>query len=301
MSGAPAWLGRQAVAPDPWADEESPGLEKRETWGAPLFLECNINYVGVLCRADMGHPSLTSVVWLLVRRRKVKVGILTLMITCAASVCVAQVTSIRIPLAGDVDKVTFDSSNVSPDDVNRWMQLSPNVGNYNEYLIPEILDMCFSDDPRYQGCVAGRAGEEDHVNVHNAQLNIDRIRRRISELEPSRYPAGLYEIVSYVRKIQLFGLWREEAKFTFIKAEDISALETPFEELDPKSICGLVLNSIRNAKNRSEASHLARFEWSNCVTDAEMKRVGPYPQKAWEDFLATNFIREHVIREKINE
>ena len=230
-----------------------------------------------------------------------KFGNLALMITFAASICVSQVTSIRIPLAGDVAKVTFDSSKVSSDDVRRWMQLSPNVGNYNEYLIPENLDMCFADDARYQGCVAGRAGEEYHVNFHNAQLNIERIRSRISELEPSRYPAGLFEIVSYVRKIQSFGLWREEQKFSFLKTEDPSALETPFEELDPKSICGPVLNSVRNAKNRSEASHIARFEWSNCVTEAEMKRVGPYPQKAWQDFLASNFIQEYVIREKIDE
>jgi len=231
----------------------------------------------------------------------VKFGNLALVITCSASICVSQVTSIRIPLAGDVNRVTFDSSKVSPDDVRRWMQLSPNVGNYNEYLIPDNLDMCFADDARYQGCVAGRPGEEYRVNFHNAQLNIERIRRRISELEPSRYPAGLFEIVSYVRKIQSFGLWRDEQMFSFLKTEDTSALETPFEELDPKSICGPVLKSIRNAKNRSGASHLARFEWSNCVTDAEMKRVGPYPQKAWQDFLAANFIRERVIREKIEE
>ncbi len=230
-----------------------------------------------------------------------KLGNLALMLTCAASICVSQVTSIRIPLAGDVNKVTFDSSKVSPDDVRRWMQLSPNVGNYNAYLLPENLDMCFADDPRYQGCVAGRPGEEYHFNFHNAQLNIERIRTRISELEPSRYPAGLFEIVSYVRKIQSFGRWRDEQMFSFLKTEDTSALETPFEELDPKSMCGPVLNSIRNAKNRSEASHLARFEWHNCITASEMKCVGPYPQKAWEDFLISNFIREHVIREKIDE
>lgn len=161
--------------------------------------------------------------------------------------------------------------------------------------------MCFADDPRYQGCVAGRPGEEYHVNYHNAQLNIERIRKRISELEPGRYPAGLFEVVSYVGKIQSFGLWREEAKLSFLKTENISSLETPSEDLDPKSMCGPVLNSIRNAKNRPEASRLARFEWSNCVTDAEMKRIGPYPQKAWDDFLAAHFINEHVIREKIDE
>jgi hypothetical protein len=32
-----------------------------------------------------------------------------------------------------------------------------------------------------------------------------------------------------------------------------------------------------------------------------MKRIGPYPQKAWEDFLAAHFIKEHVIRERIDE
>ena len=48
-----------------------------------------------------------------------RVGNLALMITCAATICVSQVTSIRIPLAGDIDKVTFDSSKVSPDDVRR--------------------------------------------------------------------------------------------------------------------------------------------------------------------------------------
>ena len=99
----------------------------------------------------------------------------------------------------------------------------------------------------------------------------------------------------------MFGLWRDEQMFSFLKTDDTSILETPFEQLDTKSICGPVLSSIRSAKNHPEASHLARYEWSNCVTDAEMKRVGPYPQKVWEDFLASSFIKEYVIREKIDE
>ena len=83
---------------------------------------------------------------------RVATVLLLAVITASAQ---APQSAIRIPLAGDVAKVTFDSSKVSSDDVRRWMQLSPNVGNYNEYLIPENLDMCFADDARYQGMRSG--------------------------------------------------------------------------------------------------------------------------------------------------
>lgn len=210
----------------------------------------------------------------------------------------AQETKIRIPLAGDIDEVTFDSAQVPPSEVKRWIRLSPNVGPYNNYLVPENIELCKSDDTRYEGC----GKEQEGVNLHNAQLNLDTIRGRIRALDPDRYPADLKEVVVYVRRIQSFALWAETQKLAFVESGDVSILESTFTGgIDPKRSCGTVLDRITKAENQAERSKLARFDWFNCVLEVQKQRIGEYPQGAWEKFLADHGIREHFIQEEVND
>ncbi len=208
-----------------------------------------------------------------------------------------QAETIRIPARIGTDEVTFDPSRVSALDVRRWIQLSPIVGGDNGYLIPENIELCYSNDPRYEGC----GKEQEGVNVHNAQLNIDKIQKRIRTLDTYHYPADLEKVVSYVRSIQSFGLWRNTQLIAFERRGDLSVLESPLGGINPKLSCGPVLDRIAKAKSHSEASHIARFDWSNCVTEAQREKIGEYPRDEWEKFLADHAIREHYIQEDITD
>lgn len=142
----------------------------------------------------------------------------------------AKAATIRIPLAGDVDEVTFDSSQLSPTEVERWMQLSPNVGPYNGFLIPENVELCDASDPRYRGC----GKEQEHLDFHNAQLNTDKIRMRIRDLDPAQYPPDLSKVVLYLRDVQYFGLWRNTQLVAFERHGDLSVLESHFDGINPR-------------------------------------------------------------------
>jgi len=220
----------------------------------------------------------------------------TLLLSLAVLVT-AKPTTIRIPLAGDVDEVTFDAARVSPVEVQRWFKLSPNVGPYSHYLVPENIELCDIDDPRYQGC--GR--EQAVINDHNARLNLAKIRQRIRDLKPDRYPPELAAVVEYLKQVQSFTLWEETRRLLFSKHFDVSVLTTKYKGVDPKVECGAVLQKIGEAPDRATESALAYRDWHYCMWKAEDKRIGPYPDHAWQSFLSAYGIREHLIRETVDD
>lgn len=204
-----------------------------------------------------------------------------------------QKNTLKFPLAGDVDEVMFDSAKVSADDLRRWMQLSPRIGNYNRYLIPENIADCFADDPRYIGC----GKEQEKINPVNAQLNLRKVRDRIDSLDPSRFPPDLSQVVSYVKQLQQFALWMQNRELEFAKTREPSALETSYFGVDPKASCAHVLDRIHSAKSPSEADKIARFDWQNCVWFAYKDKIGPYPEASWNTFLSKYGIDEKVKEE----
>lgn len=204
-----------------------------------------------------------------------------------------QANTIRIPARIGTVEVTFDRTRVSPLDVRRWFQLSPIVGGDNNYLYPEEVDQCIADDPRYEGCGKG----EDVVSLHNTQLTLDRIRKRIRGLDPKNYPEDLKDVVLYVRAIQSFGLWVDTQLMTFKKTGDASVLRVRFSGVDPGVVCGAALERIGGARSGTEPFRLARFDWRNCVWSEERKRIGEYPKAAWEKFLKNHGIEEHYVEE----
>ncbi|MHB8735422.1 MAG: hypothetical protein ACYC6M_08995, partial [Terriglobales bacterium] len=189
---------------------------------------------------------------------------------------------------GDFDEVTFDPVRVSATELKQWMKLSPFAEG--EYLIPNDIDACDSEDLRYQGC--GR--EPVVLNFHNAQLNLAKIRERIRELNTRHYPPELAPVIAYVKKIQSFALWENTQRLYFAEHFDASVLAAKYDGIDPKIKCGDVLKKIGTASDRVAASQLA-LSWRNCVWNANEKRIGAYPTRAWQAFLAAYGIRERYV------
>jgi hypothetical protein len=215
------------------------------------------------------------------------------MITCillAASM--PQESTIRINLPALVDEVTFNPTTTSADDVRRFMQLSPNVSPFNGYLVPESLESCKADDPRYHGC-----GVQNGVSLHNAKLNLENIQKRIQDLSRTDYPPELSAIVAYLKTIQQFAFWRGSQELAYLRTGDVTPLESQFGGVSPKTSCAKELQGIRVAPDKGTANKIARFDWVNCVWKAEMDQIGPYPKDAWQTFLAAHAIREKPIEE----
>jgi hypothetical protein len=208
----------------------------------------------------------------------------------AALAMAGQETTIRIPHVFGTDVVRFDPSRVSPAELRRWLTLSPILGTENGYVVPENVRLCVAGDARYQDCGKGRGT----LNLHNARVNIEAIRSRIRLLDDrSRYPSDLSAVVSYVRHVQSFNLWADTQLLDLAETGDISVLERKFDAIDPGAACPGVLRRIAQTKDRAAAFEIAWHDWYNCLWNAEVAKIGGYPQKEWEEFLSARGISEH--------
>lgn len=220
-------------------------------------------------------------------------GAILFLTSLAAFMVGGRTTTIRIPHVFGTDVITFDPSRVSPAELRRWLRISPVLGTENNYVVPEDVNLCKSDDTRYEGC----GKEQTTLNFHNAQLNIDAIRRRIHELEdPAQYPPDLSEVVSYLRHVQSFGLWSDTRLLEFAKTGRVSALESKFSGIDPRVICPGTLRDIAHTTDPAAAFQKAWHDWYNCLWSAELAKIGQYPQRAWERFLSAHGIAEHDVQ-----
>lgn len=212
---------------------------------------------------------------------------IAVVITLATLATAEQIETLKVPISPEeVAQLTFDPSRVSHTDLRHWMKFYE-TGPYTE---PISIGMCFPDRG-YAPCKKN----SDSINIHNAELNLDRIQRLISNLEHETYPPELAGIVAYLIRVRRFWLWSETQQLEFIKTGQIAALSGSYDKVDPEVDCTAALQQIQKAKSQAESSHLARFEWSNCVWDAEQKQIGFYPKDQWKAFLASYGIREKIL------
>jgi hypothetical protein len=202
-----------------------------------------------------------------------------------------------------VDRVTFDPSRVQVEDLNHWMELSPTLGNYNFMIVPEGIELlCKPNDPRYL-CPArfDPESEEWNPNLANAQLNLSSIANRIKKLSPEHYPPELAGVVTYLRKLQSMHLWMEQQELAFLETNDIGTLEKRYNGINPQKECENVVGHIHSISDLKLRSHLARFDWHNCVLTAIQKELGPYPLEQWKAFLRAYGIEETRVDEDIDD
>ena len=212
---------------------------------------------------------------------------IAVVITLATLSTAKQLETLKVPISPEeVAQLSFDPSRVSHTDLRNWMKFHDS-GPYTE---PISIGMCFPDRG-YTPCEQN----SDSINIHNAALNLDRIQRVISNLERETYPPELAGIVAHLIRVRRFWLWSETQQLEFIKSGQIAALSGSYDRVDPEVDCAASLQQIREAKSQAESSHLAQFEWSNCVWDAEQKKIGLYPKEQWKAFLASYGIREKIL------
>lgn len=221
-------------------------------------------------------------------------AILAVAVLLVTAVSHAQTRTVVYEYPWGKDVVTYNSARVSIQDLNRWMKVSPTLSHYNYMLVPEDIFLCSPlIDRRYHNCGHGR----ETLDKHNAQVTFSRMSARMQELRRDRYPSPLLPVIHYFTHIQSFALARGKSEFEFLDKGDIRNLEERLDFVDPAASCRIEINNIRKSADRRERATLVEHDWFNCVWFAELAKIGPYPQAAWDSFLTSYGISEEVTEE----
>jgi hypothetical protein len=206
--------------------------------------------------------------------------------------------TITVSVVTGRDRITFDSARMSEKEVRRWIRLSPNISNSNSYLVPESLDLCIEKYPEYRECGARDWTAKNFI--FNANVNLQKIRERIKELDEAAYPRELRRVVSYLKTIQEDNLFFQSQLLRFVQEGQTETLATSFDGIDPRPVCSAEIARIRTAPGKDAAYRLASKEWWNCVNHALRAKVGKYPEADWKEFLNRYSIREQLIGDDLD-
>lgn len=194
-------------------------------------------------------------------------------LTVASPAVTAQVETIRIHVPEGYDEVTFDRSRVTREELLHWLTISPIISQNNYYLVPEDPISCDATDPVDIPCGRGRIR---YVGA-NAKHTQDRIRERLGRLDARQFPSEFELIVSWLRTVQRYGLWRNQKQIDYFEQHDIGSLEMPYEPLglSTKTACSAEIKHIRESLNPSQTVEIV---WHDCKT-----ALGKRPAKEWAD------------------
>lgn len=84
-----------------------------------------------------------------------------------------------------------------------------------------------------------------------------------------------------------------------LRPEMWHALRRLFRRSIPRWLAKLPWIEFGGGVDKDQAWELVAVGWGNCVLKEEMKKIGAYPQKAWESFVSAHGIREHVFQQGI--
>jgi len=206
--------------------------------------------------------------------------------------------TITVPVVTGRDRITFDTARMSEKEVRRWIRLSPNISNSNSYLVPESLVLCIEKYPEYREC-----GTRDWTAknfIFNANVNLQKIRDRIKELDEALYPRELRRVVSYFKTIQEDNLFFQSQLLKFVQDGRTESLATSFDGIDPGQQCSDEISRIHTVPDKDAAYRFASREWQNCVNHALRAKVGKYPEVDWKEFLNRYSIREELIEDDVD-
>jgi hypothetical protein len=191
-----------------------------------------------------------------------------------------------------VDNVSFDSTRTTRGELDSWMRLSPSLSPYNDLLVSIDIRRCLPGDKEYTDCKI-----QGSLKITNVDQNIRKIEEIKQSLTVQEVPNGLKPIVAYFSKIQSFALWRARQQRAFLLTRDVSVLRNQYDGLASNQRCDAILHKIEHSGEEMDITNLLIVDWGNCVWALEAEKIGPYPKKEWEAFLASRGIKEEVKEE----
>jgi len=192
-----------------------------------------------------------------------------------------------------IDYLSYDPVQIQRADLVRWIQLSPHVVDVNDYLVPESLELCVDKAPEYFAC--GSRNLHDPNFFRNAEVNLDKIRRRISSLQDGAYPTELQPVVTYVESIQETFLQAEEQRLAFLKTWNVGELSGAAGTTDINRACPSIIEKLKKTQNQETLYQLVSYDLQNCLNNAFRNSLGEYPETAWQGFLEKYSLHERFV------
>jgi hypothetical protein len=228
-------------------------------------------------------------------RMKSRIFVCCLQAAIALSVASGQkIETVKYRYPWGVDRVSFDATRTARADLDRWMRLSPYLSPYNDLLVSVSIIQCLPGDKRYIDC---KIDGSIKLKIPNIDENIRRIEDIKHGLTVEKVPDGLKPIVAYFLEIQSFSLWRTRQQRAFFLTNDVSVLRDQYDGLASNQRCDAILHKMEHPEKEMNITNLVVADWSNCVWALESEKIGPYPKKEWDAFLASRGIKEDVKEE----
>jgi len=195
-------------------------------------------------------------------------ALLTLTILLPTAVFSKQVT-LRIPIEPEVYIVvaSFDDDRVSVKDVKLWMQLHENA----YYATP--IDGYYPTECQL-------------ADVPKIEAAIKKTEQIVNDLDPNNYPAGLTDVVRYLKDLQSFWLWLARQELTFVKAGKLP--QTEYNGVD------LGACQAPAPTDKAHACYQVFNQWHTCANNKMIKKLGAYPKEKWKAFLDSLGIQERL-------
>ena len=190
-----------------------------------------------------------------------------LLIAFAAAVSSTNQVTLRIPLQPgpepeEIAVVTFDAGRVSAEELKRWMLL-----HENSYFHTPMF---------------GYYAECKPSDIPKLEEEIKKTEQMVNELDPSKYPAELTDVVRYLKDLQSFWLWMTQQELAFRKSGKLP--QTEYNGIDlgchvppSKDLCDQIV-----------------YRWGTCANHAMAKKLGSYPKEKWKAFLDSFGIQEQL-------
>ena len=190
-----------------------------------------------------------------------------LLIAFAAAVSSTNQVTLRIPLQPgpepeEIAVVTFDAERVSAEELKRWMLL-----HENSYFHTPMF---------------GYYAECKPSDIPKLEEEIKKTEQMVNELDPSKYPAELTDVVRYLKDLQSFWLWMTQQELAFRKSGKLPQTEYNGVDLGcqvpaSKDLCDQIV-----------------YRWRTCANHAMAKKLGSYPKEKWKAFLDSFGIQEQL-------
>ena len=190
---------------------------------------------------------------------------------------------------GGMVRVSYDSSRVKRASLDRWMQLSPALSPYNRLLVPITVWQCLPEDRAYRSCE-----DRSQLYIENVDVNISKLQETERRLENIEVPQSLRPVAYYLLEKQKFALWRATTVRRYLATSDIRVLDASYADL-PTQGC-VELDDRKDIATRRRSVNALISDWYNCTWQLESKRIGAYPDPAWQ-----NFLREMKLSETVTE
>ena len=159
--------------------------------------------------------------------------------------------------------VTFDKDRVSAEDVKKWMLL-----HESSYFHTPMFGF-------YPDCKPS--------DVPKLEQEINKTERMVNDLDPSKYPPEMNDIVVYLKDLQSFWLWMAQQELAFRKSGKLP--QTEYNGVD--------LACQVSASTKTLCDQIV-YRWRTCANNAMAKKLGSYPKEKWKAALDALGIQEEL-------